>query len=72
MGRGFTVCETQVVAGGVDVPDAQKRLISRNVMEIVIPANARVAKHKCYARTRRTTKLITTLGRPQSRSQQTT
>ena len=47
MGRGFNVFETQVVAGGVDVPDAQKRLISRNVMEIVIPANARVYKHKC-------------------------
>jgi hypothetical protein len=49
MGRGFSVAETQVVAGGVDVPDAQKRLISRNVMEIVIPANARIAKYKCPA-----------------------
>jgi hypothetical protein len=47
LGRGFNVFETQVIAGGVDIPDAQKRLISRNVMEIVIPANARVYKHEC-------------------------
>ncbi len=47
MGRGFNVIETQVVAGGVDVPEAQRRLISRNVMEIIIPANARIVKHKC-------------------------
>ena len=47
MGRGLNVFETRVVAGGVDVPDAQKRLISRNVMEIVIPANARVYNHQC-------------------------
>ena len=46
-GRGFNVFETRVVAGGVDVPDTQKRLVSRNVMEIVIPANARVYKHNC-------------------------
>ena len=45
LGRGFNVFETRVVAGGVNVPDAQKRLVSRNVMEIVIPANARVYKH---------------------------
>ena len=48
-GRGFNVFETQVIAGGVDVPDAQRRLISRNIMEIVIPANARIIKHKCLA-----------------------
>ena len=47
LGRGLNVTETQVIAGGVDVPDAQKRLISRNVMEIVIPANARIYKHHC-------------------------
>src|SRR5262249_45497714 len=47
LGRGYNVFETRVVAGGVDVPDAQKRLVSRNVMEIVIPSNARVYKHHC-------------------------
>jgi hypothetical protein len=47
LGRGFSVFETRVVAGGVDVPDAQKRLVSRNVMEIVIPSNARIYKHYC-------------------------
>ena len=47
LGRGFSVADTQVIAGGVDVPEAQKRLISRNVMEIVIPANARVYTHNC-------------------------
>jgi hypothetical protein len=47
LGRGFNVFETRVVAGGCDVPNAQKRLVSRNVMEIVIPANARVYKHYC-------------------------
>ncbi len=49
VGRAFSVGETRVIAGGVDVPDAQKRMISRNVMEIVIPSNARVYKHQCVA-----------------------
>ncbi len=41
MGRGFSVSETQVVAGGVNILETHKRLISRNVMQIVIPKNAR-------------------------------
>ena len=47
MGRGFSVFETSVIAGGYNIADEQKRLISRNVMQIVIPAKARVVKVLC-------------------------
>ncbi len=47
LGRGFTVFETQVIAGGVNIPPEQKRMISRNVMQIIIPSSARVATTTC-------------------------
>ncbi len=46
-GRGFSVFDTQVVAGGVNVPEPQKRLISRNVMQIVVPHSARAFSVCC-------------------------
>ncbi len=49
VGRGFSVYETRVIVGGVDVPPAQRRQISRNVMEIVIPTNARPINITCKA-----------------------
>ncbi len=39
LGTGFSVVETEVTAGGV--PAANVKLLSRNVMEVTIPANAR-------------------------------
>ena len=47
-GRGFSVTETQVVVGGVALAkDTQFRLVSRNVMQIMVPANARTSKFVC-------------------------
>ena len=47
LGRGFSVFETQVVAGGVNIPETQKRLISRNVLQIIIPRSARAVAVCC-------------------------
>ena len=46
-GRGFSVFETQVVAGGMNIPETQKRLISRNVMQIIISDSARAVAVCC-------------------------
>ena len=44
-GRGFSVSETQVVVGGIPLQKGSEfRLISRNVMQIIVPANARSVK----------------------------
>ncbi|MGC1720253.1 MAG: hypothetical protein WA746_14800, partial [Isosphaeraceae bacterium] len=45
MGRGFSVSETQVVVGGMPLHKGTEfRLISRNVMQIIVPATARPVK----------------------------
>ena len=47
-GRGFSVTETQVVVGGVPLaPNQQFRLISRNVMQIIVPPNGLAVKFAC-------------------------
>jgi hypothetical protein len=51
LGRGYSVFETTVIAGGYNIADDQKRLISRNVMQIVIPPKARVIKVPCQGAT---------------------
>jgi hypothetical protein len=41
-GRGFSVTETQVIVGGIPLQQGPEfRLISRNLMQIIIPENAR-------------------------------
>ena len=45
MGRGFSVSETQVIVGGVPLLQGTGfRLISRNVMQIIVPPNSRSVK----------------------------
>jgi hypothetical protein len=45
MGRGFSVSETQVIVGGQPlIHGTGFRLISRNVMQIIVPPNARSVK----------------------------
>jgi len=47
-GRGFNVTETQVVVGGVNLHrDSQFKLVSRNIMQIIVPANARAVLVSC-------------------------
>ena len=46
-GRGFSVSETQVIVGGVPLPPTAFRLISRNVMQILVPPTARSVKVAC-------------------------
>ena len=41
LGNGFSVHEIHAIAGGVTIPDANLQLISRNVLGLLIPANAR-------------------------------
>ena len=43
-GHGFNVSETQVIVGGVALQRNQFRLISRNVMQIIVPPMARSVK----------------------------
>ncbi len=41
-GRGFSVSETQVIVGGIPLQQGSGfRLISRNVMQVIVPATAR-------------------------------
>ena len=46
LGNGFSVHELHVIAGGVTVPDASVEVISRNVLRVDIPANARAVQTK--------------------------
>ena len=44
LGNGFSVHEIHAIAGGVAIPDANLQLISRNVLSLTIPANARAVQ----------------------------
>src|SRR5208337_1005256 len=46
LGNGFSVHELHVIAGGLTVPDASVEVISRNVLRVDIPANARAVQTK--------------------------